>query len=848
MSSQKQLAISDLWGDGESIIELDNTKTKTKKVLEKINNPLDAQIDIKKQLKSKKITKKDKLELIEKEVKRVLGKFEPYTLLISSKEQLRDYIDKCINNNCISIDTETNNSLDPITCKLMGLCLYTPNEKNVYVPVNHRNPDTEERLDWQVTEDDIREELQRTVDNKVFTIMHNGKFDYQVLKCTCNVKTRIDWDTMVACKLINENETSAGLKQQYIDKIDPEQEKYDIEHLFKGVEYADVNPELFALYSATDAYETYKLYEWQKPVMESEDFKRINNLFHNIEMPCVEVVAEMELNGIELDKQYAKRLQDKYHYLEEIIVNKINKELEVLKPQIDSWRLTKEANERTLKKRNIPDIPVAPSELLPLTSYGKSKNEQLEEPINLGSPSQLSILLYDVLKVKVVDTKNPRGTGTDILEKIDLPLCKLLIEYKELEKLLTSFIDALPDRVNPKDGRIHCHFNQFGADTGRFSSSDPNLQQIPSHNKEIRMLFKATDGYTLIGSDYSQQEPRMLSNYSRDENMISAYQQGKDLYATIASGVYHNNYWDNMENYEDGTPNPEGKKRRSSCKSLLLGIMYGRGVASIAEQIKGTKEEAQQIIDNFYKSFPKVKNWMDDTVNTAKKKGYVEDLWGRRRRLPDLLLEEYEVTPINDDKSVTFNPFLYCKNKLNNETQKLIDSYKEKLKNCKSKKDKDSIVEQAKKDGFNVKDNGGFISKAERQCVNARIQGGSATMTKIAMNKLYRDKELNELGFKLLIGVHDELIGECPKENVDKVEKRFTYVMKTAIQDVCDVPFKCDADICEHWYYNDYCNTIREEFEKDCTKNNISGSDLFDDFAEAHCELEKEELRKILFN
>ena len=121
-------------------------------------------------------------------------------------------------------------------------------------------------------------------------------------------------------------------------------------------------------------------------------------------------------------------------------------------------------------------------------------------------------------------------------------------------------------------------------------------------------------------------------------------------------------------------------------------------------------------------------------------------------------------------------------------------------------------------------------------------------MTKIAMNKLYRDKELNELGFKLLIGVHDELIGECPKENVDKVEKRFTYVMKTAIQDVCDVPFKCDADICEHWYYNDYCNTIREEFEKDCTKNNISGSDLFDDFAEAHCELEKEELRKILFN
>ena len=149
--------------------------------------------------------------------------------------------------------------------------------------------------------------------------------------------------------------------------------------------------------------------------------------------------------------------------------------------------------------------------------------------------------------------------------------------------------------------------------------------------------------------------------------MINAYKAGKDLYATIAQGVYKNTYWDNMECWEDGSPNPEGKKRRSSVKSLLLGIMYGRGVASIAEQINGTVEEAQKIIDDFYTGFPKVKDWIAKTEADAKVNGYVEDLWGRRRRLPDIKLPKYTVK--YEKESTTFNPILYTKGIYSSESQ-----------------------------------------------------------------------------------------------------------------------------------------------------------------------------------
>lgn len=201
--------------------------------------------------------------------------------------------------------------------------------------------------------------------------------------------------------------------------------------------------------------------------------------------------------------------------------------------------------------------------------------------------------------------------------------------------------------------------------------------------------------------------------------MNAAYANNKDLYATIAASIYHNDYWDNMEFKQDGSPNPDGEKRRSICKNILLGLMYGRGANSIAEKLSISKEEAQQVIDSFYKAFPKVKKWMDETDKFAKEKGYVEDLWGRRRRLPDIQLPKFSI--IDNNKNTSFNPLLGSKG-LNTQTSK-IPYYADKCKKASSFKQIRSVIEEAKKDNITIKDNSSLISQAQRQSVNARIQG-----------------------------------------------------------------------------------------------------------------------------
>lgn len=1090
--------LDSLWGEEFVVPE---TPKRTKKIIEKVSNPKTPIVVTQQAIKSKSTNIEEKLTLIKENVLRILGVYKENTIVIKTKEELINYIDKAINNGIIAIDTETNNSLDPITCKLMGPCIYTPGMKNAYIPLNHVDVHTKERFSWQLTEEDIAEQFNRLSDTKI--IMHNGKFDYQVIKCTTGVELSIYWDTLIGSRLLDENER-ANLKMQYISKIDSSIEKYDIEHLFEHMEYAIVEPEIFALYAATDAFMTYKLYEWQKVQFEKPEHSKMFKLFLDVEMPIVTVAAEMELTGIEIDHEYAKRLSDKYHKKLANIDTQIQKELSNYDKAIAQWRLTEDANFHPVSTKPSKDGTF---------KQQKSKNEQLETPISVTSPTQLAILFYDVLKVGVVDKKSPRGTGEEILQKIDLPLCKLILEKRGLEKLIGTYIDKLPKCVSEKDNRLHAHFNQIGADcitgdsaimtpngvyrmddilnnsidneykeftyslinenneientshcirfdnvdtikirtlygyelegtpnhpirvlplninqltntkkkphqlqnawdniqwktlseishndlvvidthkyelldipyiptnfdphitgqthiqsskmptyideefseflgmlhadgslkyrsgcwkvilsnghedvinrfeylcnklfelniqkewsndntitgysihgpklaqlskyfitgkankhripqeifhsrdsvffsylkglsldsgcqgkeqltyslmneydckaiqqrllkhgilapirlhrtkkmpnvnviirtedlskfieltgplfrkssykeikltkkatrfykngdlialpvkdiiystntvydftlpkthsflangfichnTGRFSSSDPNLQNIPSHEKSIRMMFKAASGHVLVGSDFSQQEPRLLSNYAQDENMINAYKEGKDLYATIAAGVYNNTYWDNMEHYEDGTPNPEGKKRRSSCKSLLLGIMYGRGVASIAEQIGGSVKDAQKIVDDFYTSFPKVKKWMDETQSFAKTQGYVEDLWGRRRRLPDIQLPKFQVNFKDKSTStIDFNPLLGSKGLVNSGKSTILTSYLQRAQDCKSRKQVDALKLEALKDNVDLRDNGGFISQAERQCVNARIQG-----------------------------------------------------------------------------------------------------------------------------
>ena len=348
--------------------------------------------------------------------------------------------------------------------------------------------------------------------------------------------------------------------------------------------------------------------------------------------------------------------------------------------------------------------------------------------------------------------------------------------------------------------------------------------------------------YVLVGSDFSQsqQEPRLLSAYSQDENLINAYKQGKDLYATIASIAYHNDYWDNMEHDQNGQSNPDGKARRSKMKTLVLGIMYGMGSMSMASKMGCTTEEAQSIIDRFYGGFPKVRQWIDMTTKDACKNGYVEDFWGRRRRLTDLMLNDYS---LDCDEMDRVNPLVGSSGR-NIKLERQYKSYVTKLNQCFKKKEKEGIISEALKNGVKIKDNTGFIAQAKRQCVNARIQGGAATMSKKAMILVDSDEELKSLGFSLLIGIHDELIGECPKENAEQVAERLTYLMRTCVPDI-NVPFKCDPTIEEHWYEEDYSALIQKEYDG-LVKDGYTEHDAFDVLVKNHIESNEEKLKSYL--
>lgn len=830
--------MASLWGEEFTV---DSTVKKNKKIIDKANKPIVAKQ--KKALNPSKLDISQRLSAISSEVDRILGVYKKNTEVIYDMGKFSDLIDLSIKNGAIAVDTETNMSLDPLTCLLMGLCLYTPGYRNVYIPVNHVNYSTNIKLENQITESQIKEQLQRLIDNDVKIIMHNGKFDYEVIKCTCDIPLPIYWDTMIGVRILNENER-AGLKEQYITKIDSSIEKYSIEHLFEKIDYAVVPPEVFALYAATDAFMTYKLYEYQLKEFSRHGNEKLFSLFKDIEMNVVPVTAEMELTGICLDLDYSERLSKKYHKKLDANNKEILDELKKFDDKISAWKLTEDAIKKPPKKTG--------------EGFGKSKLEQLEDPINVSSPTQLAILFYDILGIEEgIDKKSPRGTGEEVLKKIsekypELVICKLILENRGLLKLINTYIDKLPECISKKDNRLHAHFNQIGADTGRFSSSDPNLQNIPSHNNEIRMMFTAAPGCILVGSDFSQQEPRLLANYSQDENMINAYKDGKDLYAMMAEEVYHIPYDQNKEFYPDGKMNPEGKHRRTTMKSLLLGLMYGRGVSSIAEQIKThkgptTKEdinEAQKITDDFFNGFPKVKNWINQTQQDARKNGYVEDVWGRRRRLPDIQLEKYNIIFKDGKLITTFNPLLGSKGIYFNQNSNLVDKYKNLCYNCKNKKDIDEVKKQALKDGIEIHDNGGFIAQAERQCVNARVQGGAASMSKRAMIAVHNDEELRCLGFKLLIAVHDELIGECPIENQEEVKKRLSELMINSAKPECVVPMKCDADAFQSWYFDVYSSEIIKEYNSLLRNKSIEES--FDSIFNNHEECTEEQLRNII--
>ena len=647
---------------------------------------------------------------------------------IRTPERLKEYMDHCKQSGEYVLDVETT-GLDIYNDILVGICLYTPGETSAYVPFNHTDLQNVRVAD-QMSEEQVRDIMLPCLqDQELRCINHNIKFDNKKLAWDWKqIIVNIYWDTLIAGYVLNENEPH-GLKPLYNKYIlHGKGSSEDYGNLFEGIPFNYVPIDVATVYGANDGFKTYALYKFQAQYLREdhprEDFRKMYYVFREVEMPLIPLCTDMEMRGVEIREDFAKELSEDF-----------NKEMVEVEAKCDAY--VEQFKQYILDHNN----------LMRLTK-GTCK-------INYSSPQQVAALFYDIFKLRSVSRKEPRGTGDKIIQKFlstakkkDTKKSREFAEFlenyqrfKEIKKLLGTYVDKIPQVKEPKINAVYTTYNQYGAKTGRFSSSDTvskiNLQNIPSKEKRIRKIFKARDGYKLVGGDFSQIEPRVLAFLSGDESMINAYREGKDLYAIMGSQVYQLPYEDCREFYPDGTVNAEGKHRRTTMKSVLLGIMYERGATAIGEQFNKSAEWAQQLIDNFYKSFPKINQYRLKIENMAETYGYVTTITGRKRRLPDMQLE-----------------------------------------------DKDDYRYQ----------------EAHRQSLNSVIQGSSADIMKLSMIAIYNDPRYKALDCHMIITVHDELIMEVPEDHIKEGAELLVGTMKRVGHSLIDLPMSVDAEVNDYWY------------------------------------------------
>lgn len=658
--------------------------------------------------------------------------------IIRTPERLKEFMETYVKGyGEYVLDVETT-GLDIYRDILVGICLYNPDLPSAYVPFNHTNLQNK-RVEGQMTEEECKAVmLPYLANDSLKCINHNIKFDDKKLTFDWGQRiANVWWDTSIAGWVLNENEKH-GLKPMYNKYIlNGEGSDEDFGDLFENIPCNYIPIDIFAIYGANDGFKTWALYQFQKEYLREDhpraDFRKLYYVFREVEMPLIDVCMDMELRGVEIREEYAKELSVKFNAemqeKEKLCDEYVTQFEEFIKEDATLMRLTK----------------------------GTCK-------INYNSPQQVASLLYDIFKLSSVSRKEPRGTGDKIIQqhrskakKAGTKKAEKFVEfldnyqrYKECGKLLGTYIDKIPAVKCEKTGAVHTTFNQYGAVTGRFSSSDTitkiNLQNIPSHEKSIRKIFRAREGHKMVGGDFSQIEPRVLAFFSEDEAMQDAYRTGKDLYAIMGSKVYGVPYEECLEFYPDGTVNAEGKHRRTTMKSVLLGIMYERGAKAIGEQFDKSADWAQKLIDDFYKSFPKVQRFRLKVEKMAEEYGYVTTICGRKRRLPDMQLPDH-------------------------------DDYR--------------------------------YQEAHRQSLNSVVQGSSADIMKLAMIEIYRDPLYKALDCHMIITVHDELIMEVPEENIKEGAELLVSIMKKVGHRLIDMPMSVDAEVTDYWYgenvVDDYC-------------------------------------------
>lgn len=665
-------------------------------------------------------------------------------ILLDDYMALEYYISQCINDGEYVLDIETT-GLDPFNDLIVGVCLYSPSQEPAYIPMLHTNIDNT-LMEGQLEVAVVKQQITRLMESNALWINHNIKFDAKFLMYRWNIKpNNMYWDTLIGAFVLNENEPTHGLKPLYAKYISKSKDKQSYKDLFEKTPFNYIPLDLAEVYGANDGTKTYALYQFQKkylnPNHERTDFRSLYKVFREVEMALLPVLCDMELKGVEIDTQFAKELEVKY---EQIALEQEQYLYDVI--------YTRFAN----KVRNHAELQAL---IEKQAKNKKLKGTKYQDLINFNSSPQLKYLFFDILGFPKLYRRDPMSCGkeqqqlwldSDKVSKGQKEFLQAFMEWRKTVKLLTSFIVKIPEAREVKTNAVHTNFNQLGAKTGRFSSSHPvhkiNLQQIPSRNKDIRKIFRARPGHVFIGSDFSAIEPRILATVSQDPTMLKTFNDGIDIYASMASLIFNVPYEQCLEFHpETGEKQPEGKDRRTQTKSVLLGIMYSRGAKAIAEQFGKDAKWGQALIDNFYKSFPSIKEIITKSMYQAEKLGYVCTITGRKRRLPNMRL------------------------------------------------DKENYLYQ----------------EASRQCLNARIQGSSADVMKLAMVNLHNHPRFKELEGSILMTIHDEMVIECRDEVAVEMAELLPEVMKDTAMKLLGTKQKCDVEVSRVWSGDDCLDELK---------------------------------------
>ena len=566
-----------------------------------------------------------------------------------------------------SLDTETTD-IDPINAELVGMSFSYAENQAFYVPIP---ADREEATK-------IVNEFKELLENEqTLKVGQNIKYDILVLSnYGVNVKGPM-FDTMIAHYVL---QPELRHNMDYLAEIYLNYRTIPIEDLIgsKGKKQGnmrDLPAEAVYKYACEDADVTLKL---QRVLKKELDDSGASSLFYDIEMPLVPVLAYMEKNGVSLDTEALKETSQ--HFTARM--NQIEKEIYQL----------------------------------------------ADMEFNVSSPKQVGEVLFDKLKIVNKAKKTKTGqyvTSEEVLEGLrgKHEIVGKILDYRGLKKLLSTYIDALPLLVNPRTGKIHTSFNQTVTATGRLSSSNPNLQNIPIRNedgKEIRRAFVPEEGCLFFSADYSQIELRIMAHLSKDKHMIEAFNEGNDIHAATAAKVYKTNIEE------------VSREQRSKAKTANFGIIYGISVFGLAERMNVPRSEAKELIDGYFQTYPQIKEYMDKSIEEARDKGYIETIYGRKRFLPD------------------------------------IHSH-------------NAVVR-----GY-----------AERNAINAPIQGSAADIIKVAMINIYQRFQTEKIRSKMILQVHDELIIDCPIVEQDAVAKILKEEMENAAQ--MAVPLIADVHCGHSW-------------------------------------------------